>query len=47
MTGALMEITPAIFMMSAILPKADIARRHLDVCFGPKADIARGEASLD
>jgi hypothetical protein len=28
--------------MSALLPKADIPRRDLDVCFAPKADIVRG-----
>jgi hypothetical protein len=26
--------------MSDLPPKADIPRRHLDVSFGPKADIA-------
>jgi hypothetical protein len=27
--------------MSALPPQADIPRRDLDVCFGPKADIVR------
>jgi hypothetical protein len=30
----------AACQMSALPPKADIPRRHLDVRFGPKADIA-------
>ena len=31
----------SVRLMSALPPKADIAERHRDVCFVPKADILR------